>query len=625
MKKKQLLSRFAFMAAIGFASSAQAQTVSNEGFAVNRFEPSERGSEWFALESLDFRGDARPALGIVADYSYRPLVIYNQDNSLRSSVVRNQAFVHVGGSLVLFERLRLGVNLPVAVFQDGHSSSITDATTGVTTRYFSPKDEQALGDLRVGLDIRLLGENRGPFSLAVGAQGWIPTGDKANYTSDGEFRVAPRLLLAGEVGSFVWAARGSYIYRAHEGNYAGQPIGSEFGYAASAGFRLGEKGEFVVGPEVFGSTVVQSGDSSFKEAFQNVKTSPLEGILGAHYTGGDIRVGLGAGMGINRGYGSPEFRALGNLEWQPAIADAVKAVDSDNDGIADDKDACPTVAGVASEDPKKHGCPADTDGDGITDDKDACPAVPGVASEDPAKNGCPSDKDGDGIFDDKDACIDVAGIASDDPKKNGCPGDKDNDGVLDTEDKCPEVPGPASLQGCPDPDRDKDGIQNEKDACPDAAGAADPDPKRNGCPKARKEGSKIIIIDQVKFKTGSSAIEKTKDSTDVLEAIAKVLKDNPDVKHMLIEGHTDNKGNAAANMKLSQGRAESVLKWLTAKGFDKSMFRAKGHGQDKPIADNGTDEGRRQNRRVEFTVQTDDEVSAWDAENAPAKKPAAKK
>ncbi len=618
MKKKQLLSRFVFAAVAGFSGAAHAQTVTtSEGFAVNRFEPSERGSEWFALESLDFRGQARPALGIVADYSYRPLVIYNRDDSLRSSVVRNQANIHVGGSLVLFERLRLGVNLPVAVWNDGNRSQLTN--NGVTTLYNSPKDEQAIGDLRVGLDVRLLGEYRSAFSLAIGAQGWLPTGEKANYNSDGEFRVAPRLLLAGEIDSFVWAARASYIYRAKEGSFGEQPLGSEFGYAASVGLRLGETGNFLIGPEVYGSTVVNSSDKTFTGAFQAVRTSPLEALLGAHYTTGDVRLGLGAGMGINRGFGSPEARLLGNLEWSPAIAGAVASLDADKDGIADDKDACPNLAGVASEDPKKNGCPADADGDGIYDNVDACPAVAGSASEDPAKNGCPADKDGDGIADDKDACPDVKGIADADPKKNGCPGDSDNDGVLDADDKCPQVPGPVSLQGCPDSDRDKDGIQNDKDACPDAAGPADADPKRNGCPKARKEGSKIIILDQVKFKTGSAAIDKSKDNTEVLEAIAKVLKDNPDVKHMLIEGHTDSKGNAASNKKLSQGRADAVSKWLTAKGFDKSMFRAKGYGQDKPLADNGSDEGRRQNRRVEFNVQTDDEVKAWDSENAKKK------
>src|SRR5687767_15387403 len=70
----------------GTAGDAKAQ---NAGFAVNRFEPSERGSHWFVRESLDFRGNVRPAIGVVGDYQYKPLVIYNTDGSERSAVVKH--------------------------------------------------------------------------------------------------------------------------------------------------------------------------------------------------------------------------------------------------------------------------------------------------------------------------------------------------------------------------------------------------------------------------------------------------------------------------------------------------------------------------------------------------------
>src|SRR5689334_8992168 len=94
------------------AFSQQAQ-----GFALNRFDPSERGSEWFALESLDLRGDGRLAFGVVGDWSHKPLVLYGPDGSEKNLIVSDQLFVHVGGGIILADRFRLSVNLPIAAYQ----------------------------------------------------------------------------------------------------------------------------------------------------------------------------------------------------------------------------------------------------------------------------------------------------------------------------------------------------------------------------------------------------------------------------------------------------------------------------------------------------------------------------
>lgn len=89
--------------------------------------------------------------------------------------------------------------------------------------------------------------------------------------------------------------------------------------------------------------------------------------------------------------------------------------DTDNDGVRNSLDKCPTVVGPA----ENNGCPySDTDHDGLLDKDDKCPTVAGPI----ANEGCPySDRDKDGIVDEKDACPEVAGVASDDPKLNGCP------------------------------------------------------------------------------------------------------------------------------------------------------------------------------------------------------------
>ena len=85
----------------------------------------------------------------------------------------------------------------------------------------------------------------------------------------------------------------------------------------------------------------------------------------------------------------------------------------------------------------------------------------------------------------------------------------------------------------------------------------------------------------------------------MLSEIAKMLQQNPDVK-VSVEGHTDNVGSAASNQTLSEKRAQSVVAWLTSHGTDASRLKAKGWGASKPIEDNGTEDGRAKNRRVEL-------------------------
>jgi len=117
-------------------------------------------------------------------------------------------------------------------------------------------------------------------------------------------------------------------------------------------------------------------------------------------------------------------------------------------------------------------------------------------------------------------------------------------------------------------------------------------------PKQFRETGKVVLSDrQIHFATGQWAIPSDSDAT--LAEIAQVLKDNPDWR-VRIEGYTDNVGSKAFNMKLSQERADSVMKWLVDHGVDRSRFSAKGYGKSHPVADDATETGRAQNRRVEI-------------------------
>jgi len=112
--------------------------------------------------------------------------------------------------------------------------------------------------------------------------------------------------------------------------------------------------------------------------------------------------------------------------------------------------------------------------------------------------------------------------------------------------------------------------------------------------------SSIEIKDKVQFATGKAEI--LPESFSLLDDVAKVFKENEQIEQVQIEGHTDSTGTAAINRKLSQQRAESVMKYLEGKGVAKQRMVAKGFGPDRPIADNNDDAGREKNRRVEFNI-----------------------
>ena len=549
---------------LGGQSSAAAQST---GFALDRFEPSERGSDWFANESLDLRGSARPALGIVGDYAWKPLVFYDASGNEQAVIVRHQLFAHLGGGLVLFDRLRLAASVPILAYDKGQSFI-------VGSTLLSNSNKAAFGDLRFGADLRLLGSYGDAFTLALGAQLWLPTGSQAAFASDGKLRVRPRMMAAGDVGPIAYAAQVGFNYRGRKDDVAGTPYGNELGFSAALGVRALDK-TLLIGPELFGSTLVSDGNA-FKK-----RGTPLELIFTAKYhVTRDLRIGAGAGPGLSRGLGEPAVRLLASLEWFPDVEKPVeRPTDRDGDGVLDVNDACPDVPGVRTASRKTNGCPAprprDRDHDGIIDDNDACPDEAGVKSDDASKNGCPppKDRDGDGILDDKDACPTEPGVANDDPKKNGCPAPKDSD---------------------------DDGILDPEDACPNEAGPRDDDPKKNGCPKAAISGGQIRILEQVQFATASDKI--LPESDPVLQAVLAILQDHSEITHLSIEGHTDDRGGSGYNRGLSKRRAASVVKWLTGHGVDKGRLKSAGFGPDRPIESNSTDEGRQRNRRVEFHI-----------------------
>lgn len=263
--------------------------------------------------------------------------------------------------------------------------------------------------------------------------------------------------------------------------------------------------------------------------------------------------------------------------------------DKDGDGINDAYDRCPnTPQGIAVD---SLGCMLDFDKDGVADNLDYCPNTPQGVSVD--STGCPMDFDKDGVPDVFDKCPNTpAGFEVD---STGCKMDADKDGISDAFDKCPNTPAGFTVDstGCP-MDFDKDGIPDEKDKCPNTLPGIRVD--EQGCPLDKKED-----LDQLKkginFKLNSAKL--TKNSFGTLDDIAKLMRRIPSA-NLEVQGHTDDKGTDETNMKLSQKRAQTVVDYLIRRGVQSNRLRAVGYGRSMPLAENDSEDGRAQNRRVEL-------------------------
>jgi OmpA-OmpF porin, OOP family len=204
-----------------------------------------------------------------------------------------------------------------------------------------------------------------------------------------------------------------------------------------------------------------------------------------------------------------------------------------------------------------------------------------------------SDKDQDGIIDSLDRCPDIPGLKW----SNGCP-DIDGDSIPDIDDMCPAVYGILKYKGCPVPDTDKDGSNDEIDSCINEPGPV----SNHGCPEINSANQLELqkAAKNIFFETGS-AILLTK-SYASLDEIFEIVNTHKSYS-IYVEGHTDNVGTNESNLLLSERRSQAVREYLVKKGITGGRIMFKGFGEDKPITDNATKEGRAKNRRVEIVLK----------------------
>jgi len=505
-------------------------------------------------------------------YADDPLVVsrvVDGDRERAGSLVSSRVGGEVLASLALWDRFQLGIVVPFVLSQDSD-----DAIDGVPLMALG---DTAVGNVRIVPKLALLDEKRHGIGLALSGGVTIPTGNSDDYVGDGSVGLEPELLIGRHFGPMRLGANLGYRVRSGA-ELANLEIDDEIFWHIGAGYRIGAHDRSAP----FEITASLSGATAANDLFGAPERDHVEALGGAAARFGPVVLFAAAGVGLQEGFGTPDWRVLGGFRFSPLP---------------------PPPPKKAPKKKKKAAAPTDADGDGIPSDRDQCPEQPETFNNWQDEDGCPDevpDTDGDGIADDADGCIEAPEDKDDFEDADGCPDpDNDGDGVADVSDQCPLEPGPIENRGCPDTDRDGDGVVDRLDNCPDEPGSA----KNQGCKKKQLvviSDSQLEILDKVFFRVNKATIRPR--SFPLLNNVADVLNAHTEIESVRVEGHTDSQGDDDYNLDLSQRRAEAVVDYLVGRGVARERLEPVGFGETRPIDRNNTKAGRAANRRVEFQI-----------------------
>ncbi len=554
-------------------------------------------------------------VGLYLNYQHNPLVLREEGAGTGTERIARAIVAHqaMGDFVAAFSPMKwwdVGVAIPFLVYQQGEGIAGQEEP-GVG----------GMGDIRLHNKFRLFRTKSKIFALAALPTVTFPTGGLTNqFTGSESVTFVPTIAASIHVKMFGMTL--NLGYRMVK-NVELENLDVHDELLLNGGVYLWVlKQKLQIIGELRSSTLAA-------KPFNNVEQISLEPIGGLRFYPVDwVHVNLGGGIGATRGYGTPQFRVIAGVQITRPKKEAPKILDSDQDGLLDPDDECP----LEPEDPDSHedmdGCPEpDNDGDGICDPwveeqgetityksecsgKDTCPDQPEDKDGFEDEDGCPdADNDGDGICDEWVAASGSAdAYASVCTKSDACPSEPED--VDQFEDK----------DGCPDPDNDKDKICDPwvagsgkadayaeqcrgEDRCPDEAETVNGKQDDDGCPdtKAKVEGKKIVILEKVYFYYREAKIMPK--SFEVLDDVAHVLRTNPQIKKIRIEGHTDTRGKDRYNKRLSGKRARAVMRYLIRKGIEAERLIAEGFGEEHPlVSPEESEEDYEANRRVEFVI-----------------------
>lgn len=478
--------------------------------------------------------------------------------------VQGQFITYLSGGVQILQRMTFGLTLPVSLLtlygNDPQRERVGAGGIGDTP--------VSIGDVRLDARVKTWETDSKWLKFGLGAALYAPTGSRNGFSGDGQatgyLYVASELdfekfFLSGNIGPHFRPDRS--ISNTNGALF----IGSEARWAFGAYLPMRE-GKIRLGGELWGTTGMVSVGPDEESSFFSGRNTALEWLAQGRFTLDPrqrVYAQVGVGTRLTTGYGAADFRILGSIGTYVTLLDMKAKSPARKLQVAPDVDDYDR----------------DTDGDGYPDSVDSCPTEKEDGKPPQPTDGCPgnSDRDGDGIPDVNDQCPDKA---------------EDKDKIQDED-------------GCPEDDADSDGIPDVQDKCPTEPGKRSTIAEKFGCPSLIdvSESGDVQLLQPIEFETGRAQIKAV--SFPILDEVTGLMKSRASLR-IGVYGHTDSKGTAPNNLRLSKERAAAVRNYLQGKGIAASRLESEGFGQTKPVAPNETDVGRAKNRRVEFKILSGD-------------------
>jgi outer membrane protein OmpA-like peptidoglycan-associated protein len=604
---------------LGLGNPALAVAEPAGNIDLNVFRPAMDSRGYLTINASQVLGDRELSFGLGSlDWGHSLLKLdgngatYSIDNIISATLIGAYG-IHAGPL-----ELEFGASVPFVIMSGDRGPDVGQMQFKL--------DGQGIGNIGLHFKTRFLKTSRAPHvGLGVIVSVYLPTVSPTDRflgegtgspTAASSGKLVPQVMGIldkefGRTGALRMAINGGIRIRSSETFTNNDPgidgapvtgqsvtVGSEIPFGFGVAYALSRQRFDLVG-EVYGA--IPLGTST--------NYMPLEALAGVKlYLARNSFLSLGAGRGLLPDKGAnPDFRAMIGIVFEPNIGDR------DGDGIKDDVDKCPDEPedfdGFEDED----GCPdPDNDRDGIPDVDDKCPDIPedmnGIEDADGCPEGSKNDRDGDGIPDNVDKCPDEPEDFDGFEDADGCPDpDNDGDGILDVDDLCPNDPedkdGFEDADGCPDPDNDKDRIPDKDDKCPNEPETYNGFEDADGCPDRGRvvvTETSIEILDVIYFEYDKAIIQAR--SFPILDAVAATMQGNPSIQMIEIQGHTDERGDDAYNLDLSDRRAKAVMKYLVDKAVDEKRLTAQGYGETQPLDRRHNEAAWAKNRRVAFLI-----------------------
>ncbi len=602
-----LLISYCLMINVSFAQVAPTTTSNQidptQSIDLRTFQPTMDSQGFMSTERSVGIDTGKMDFGLFVDYAFNPLT--QSINNQKSVLVDKLAAGQLSWAIGLFNRITLGISQTlVIVHADPDGPGIRDDFSA-----------DGLGDTRFRAKGIIFDSRYSPVGLSLMLDTAFAFGQVSNYTSYGQKPlILPWLIVDGQSTYFSWGL--NLGFKSAQLRSIADPVTLETGMQVPRAnpISVGQEGVIKLAgairyiPDFFEQNIEIYTALPLASGAQRGTLLEVMSGFRLHFNSGS-HLTLGGGLGILDAYATPAPRLFMGVTYHP------KPSDKDGDGIFDDVDQCIEQKEDFDKWEDQDGCPdPDNDFDGIEDLYDQCVNEKEDINQFEDEDGCPDgnrDIDRDGIIDSKDKCVNEPEDKDLFADEDGCPDpDNDRDMIKDKDDKCPINPEDSDLfedeDGCPDPDNDKDRILDERDECPNDPEDYDGDKDQDGCPDLNQnvviKKDKLDIKGTVYFETSKAIIKK--ESYALLLEIALILNQHPELGHIQIEGHTDDRGNFDKNMVLSQQRAESVMKFLIDEGsVEAKRLSAKGYGSTQPVVFEKNKEAWSKNRRVEFKIE----------------------